>query len=163
MSCLLVPWTRDLLSLNVRKVVRHEFNKLAIKHVRLCAGPRAAEILGEAAVSTSVLAYAVPDSQASRLQPTLTALRQELLKKKLPSGPGITLRLCALDDQIAVRIGVAAAQFFGLRAGRHGFLSVEDGADPRPLYFIPRDPDADQTWEAPERESGRVQSPGRGF
>jgi len=113
----------------------------------LMAGLRAAEVLGLDAsqVTDSILGYVVPDSQKLSLQQTLTALTHELTSYKLPAGRATILGLQASTKQLTVSVDAVGATFLSLAAGIHAIMRLQPNTDPRPLYFIPYDPDVSQS------------------
>lgn len=110
------------------------------------AGPRLDESLGlkPGAVRRSVAAYLVPSPVADAMGATLNALHQELRGKELPAGESCLLALEAGAAALSLVADDLAKDFFSLPAYRVDFVCLEEGTDPRPLYFIPYDPDCDQ-------------------
>jgi hypothetical protein len=113
----------------------------------LIAGARAAEVLGLDAsqVTDSILAYVVPESQKLSLEQTLIALTHELTRYKLPAGRTTVLGLQASTGELTVSVDATAATFLSLAPGSHEIMRLQPDTDPRPLYFIPYDPDVDQS------------------
>jgi hypothetical protein len=111
------------------------------------AGPRCAEVLALASrqVSGSLLALVTPESHREQLGQTLSALVQELQAHGLPAGSSSVLGMAADDSNVSLVIGDSASEFFSLPSGCHAFLKREEDTDPRPLYFIPYDPDVAQS------------------
>jgi hypothetical protein len=109
----------------------------------LMAGARAADVLGLDAsqVRDSILGYAVPEAQKPALQPTLTALTEELSGHGLPAGRSTVLGLHADGQTLTVSFDAAGSAFFSLPSGNHAAMKLEPDTSPRPLYFIPYDPD----------------------
>jgi hypothetical protein len=111
------------------------------------AGARAAEVLGLPLeqVSTSMLLYVVPEHCQQPLEETLGYLQSELRNARLPASESLPVGLSATDGAINLVVGEAAGGFLGLAVGVTPFLHHAVDDDPRPLYFIPYDPDIDQT------------------
>jgi hypothetical protein len=113
----------------------------------LMAGPRAADVLGltRSQVSESLLIYILPESSRELLTDTLTSLYQELNDAGLPTGQFSILGFIAGDVAISIKVDSPGSTFLSVPAGIHVFLQRESGTDPRPLYFIPYDPDVEQS------------------
>jgi hypothetical protein len=111
------------------------------------AGSRAAEVLGlpPEQVSASMLFYVVPEDCQSLLEVTLGELQSELRNAQLPASESHTLGLSATDGAVNLVVAEATGEFLGLPVGVTPFLRHAADDDPRPLYFIPYDPDIDQT------------------
>ncbi len=115
----------------------------------LMAGERTAEVLGLDAsqVRDSILGYVVPLPQQAALETTLTTLTRKLSECGLPAGRATVLGLQATPQELAVSFDAAGSTFFSLSPGNHAVMKLEADTDPRPLYFIPYDPDIAQTPE----------------
>jgi hypothetical protein len=113
----------------------------------LIASAHSAEVLGLDAsqVTDSILGYVVPESQKLSLQQTLIALTHELTEYKLPVGHTTVLGLQASTGELTVSVDATAATFLSLPAGSHTIMGLQPNTDPRPLYFIPYDPDVSQS------------------
>ncbi|MBE3576243.1 MAG: hypothetical protein IMX00_00855 [Limnochordales bacterium] len=111
------------------------------------SGPRLAEVLGEARerVKGSMLVTVLPEPQRSLFTETLGALQAELRSIGCPAGDWATLGLKVEQERIALVFDSRSASFFGFEPGGHFFLRVWPDTDPRPLYFIPYDPDVEQS------------------
>lgn len=111
------------------------------------AGPRAAEVLGLASgqVSASLLAFVIPENDRDPLTQTFANLHEELREKRLPVGKLSVLGLVISDTELGIVIDVPGSEFFLLPSGMNPFLKRDLGVDPRPLYFIPYDPDLGQS------------------
>jgi hypothetical protein len=111
------------------------------------AGPRAAEILGLASgqVADSLLAFVIPENHRQTLTQTLTSLCKELDDNGVPAGHFSVLGLVLTDTDISIVINDLGSAFFTLASGANPFMKREPGTDPRPLYFIPYDPDVAQS------------------
>lgn len=107
------------------------------------ARPRAAEVLGLASgqVADSLLAFVIPENERQPLIQTLLSLRDELAEKKLRAGRFSVVGLVLSDTDVSIVINDSASAFFALPAGTNPFMKREPDTDPRPLYFIPYDPD----------------------
>jgi len=116
------------------------------------AGPRAAEVLGLAPgqVAGSLLAFVTPQTEQESLAQTLATLSNELNAARIPAGQFSVLGLALTDTDVSIAIDDQASAFFRLPQGINSFMKRELDTDPRPLYFIPYDPDVDQSPE--ERE-----------
>ena len=111
------------------------------------SGSRIAEVLAEPRerVRGSMLVTVLPEPQRGRFTETLDALETELRNAGCPAGDWTILGLRVDEDCIALVFDPAGAGFFGVQPGGHCFLRVWPGSDPRPLYFIPYDPDVQQS------------------
>jgi hypothetical protein len=116
------------------------------------AGPRAAEALGLAPgqVADSLLAFMTPQTEQGPLAQTLATLYEKLDAAQIPAGQFSVLGLASTETEVSIAIDNQASAFFGLPKGNNSFMKREPDTDPRPLYFIPYDPDIDQSPE--ERE-----------
>lgn len=115
----------------------------------LMSGRRAAEVLGLDAtqLSDAILAYTVPETHKPTLQPTLTTLEGELNGRGLPAGRSTILGVQTGTQELTVSIDAVGSAFFGLPAGLHAAMKLGPDTSPRPLYFIPYDPDLSPTDE----------------
>jgi hypothetical protein len=124
---------------------------LQARSLLIVAGPRADEILGLPSNkgSKSFLAYLIPEGQKNLLGKTLKSLNAELADKGLGPGAYFILGLASSAGQVLIRMDKQAQTIFGLHEADNKFLTSEPDTDPRPLYFIPYDPDVfnDQTSE----------------
>ncbi|MBM4044374.1 MAG: hypothetical protein FJ279_04605 [Planctomycetes bacterium] len=113
------------------------------------AGPRAAEVLGLASgqVADSLLAFVVPEAGRELLAPTLVSLGKELDEKRMSVGRFSVLSLVLTDTDVSIMTDELGSSFFGLPSGASPFMEREPDTDPRPLYFIPYDPDIGQSEE----------------
>jgi hypothetical protein len=113
----------------------------------LMAGTRAAEVLGLDAsqVTDAILSYVVPESEKPPLEVTLSQLADELTSYKLPAGRATILGLQVSTEQLTVSVDAVGATFLSLGAGVHAIMRLQPNTDPRPLYFIPYDPDVSQS------------------
>jgi hypothetical protein len=117
----------------------------------VASGPRAAEILGlrPTDVGRSAAAYLVASASAQQMRETLRTLRKELQSAGIESGETPVVAIESDSQAVYLIADSDARDFFGLDE-RLAFLAVEAGNDPRPLYFIPYDPDCQQD---PEQEA----------
>lgn len=113
----------------------------------IAAGPRSAEIFGlsPAEISASILGYLIPNSDREMLSQTLSELRGELADNGLPGGVSCVLGLEITDSHLGIFVDADGGSFFSLPEGFNAFKVREPGTDPRPLYFIPYDPDIQQS------------------
>ncbi|HXF05946.1 MAG TPA: hypothetical protein VNM72_11100 [Blastocatellia bacterium] len=111
------------------------------------AGPRAAEVLGLSSgqVLASLLGFVMPENDREPLTQTLARLCEELDKNGLPAGQFSILGLVLTDTDISIMINDLGSTFFALSPGANPFMKREPDTDPRPLYFIPYDPDVAQS------------------
>ena len=123
----------------------------------LVAGPRAAEILGLAddEVTASMLGFVVPEDRVTLLTETLDSLDTEIGRAQLVSGQSSVFGLTVDGDGIGLIVGESASSFVGLASGTHSCMRCEPETDPRPLYFMPYDPEIDQSLE--ERAKCRME------
>jgi len=117
----------------------------------LVAGPRAPEVLGltPAQVGDSLLAYLTPDSQRAALNATLTQLADTLARQQLPPGRFCLWGLSVTPTDLTVVMDRTGSDYVSLPEGSHRVMPLQPDTDPRPLYFIPYDPDVDLS--PPER------------
>lgn len=113
----------------------------------VATGNRSAEVLGLRAdqVTDSLLSYLVPNSENPKLSQTLSDLSKELSGKSIVSGSYSVFGLMIENNQLGVHIDSIAGQFFSTNTGFNPFMALELDNDPRPLYFIPYDPDLNQS------------------
>lgn len=119
------------------------------------AGPRCHEVLGlqPQAVRQSILAYLLPSSQRPAMHATISELLAEFCTRGLAAGEVLLLGLTMANEDLGLEIDNVAAQFFELPPGTNTFLRLDPDTDPRPLYFVPFDPDTNQSEE--ERTLGK--------
>ncbi|MBM3299270.1 MAG: hypothetical protein FJY85_04885 [Deltaproteobacteria bacterium] len=110
-------------------------------------GPRAAEVLGLASgqVSASLLGLVIPESDREPVAQTLASLSKELDENRLLAGQFSVLGFVLTDTDISIVINGLGSAFFALPSGANPFMKREPDTDPRPLYFIPYDPDVVQS------------------
>lgn len=115
----------------------------------VAAGPRLDEPLGlkSGTVQRSVASYFVPSSAAADMGQTLRALEGELRSTKLPVGTSCVLGLELGAAALSLVADDVARDFYSLPAGKVDFVNLEEGTDPRPLYFVPYDPGCNQSDE----------------
>jgi len=118
-------------------------------------GPRCHEVLGlqAQAVQQSVLSYLVPSPERPAMEATIASLLDAFQARGLGAGESLCLGLIITDEGLGLDVDDATAQFFGLSPGINTFLRLDADTDPRPLYFVPFDPDTDQSEE--EKVFGR--------
>ena len=119
------------------------------------AGPRCHEVLGlqAQAVQQSALSYLVPSPERPAMEATLSALLDTFRARGLSAGESLCLGLMITNEGLGLDVDDATAQFFELSPGINTFLRLDADTDPRPLYFVPFDPDTDQSEE--EKVFGR--------
>jgi hypothetical protein len=100
-------------------------------------------------VSDTALAYLLPEPHRKELQQTLSELEVELRQKGFRTGSFTILGLNLQQQSSELRLIVdkEGHKFFGIPQGTHPVLPIQPDTDPRPLYFIPYDPDVDQSQE----------------
>lgn len=115
----------------------------------LLVSGRTADVLGlqPAQVNESCLAFTLPEDCRVKFHRTINELRNELEDQSLSAGDTSIIGLNATDNQCSIDIDEYRSGFFGLPIGRTTYSIFDDDTDPRPLYFIPYDPDVDQTQE----------------
>ena len=113
------------------------------------AGPRCHEVLGlqPQAVRESTLTYLLPSSQRPAMRATISELLAAFRMHGLAVGEALLLGLAIADEALGLEVDDAAAQFFELPPGTNEFLRLDPDTDPRPLYFVPFDPDTHQSEE----------------
>jgi hypothetical protein len=119
----------------------------------VAAGPRLDESLGlkSGTIKRSVASYLVPSPAAGDMGLTLQALDGELRSGKLPVGTSCVLALEPGAAAVSLVADGTARGFFNLPAEKVDFVRLEEGTDPRPLYFIPYDPDLGGSQSEEER------------
>jgi hypothetical protein len=108
------------------------------------AGPRAAEIMA-VLVSSALSAFLVPDAEREQLAQTVDQLLDLLAAAGIAGGPGAVLALRLDGEQLCLAADAISRAFFDLPEENNPFMEVEAETDPRPLYFIPYDPDVTQS------------------
>jgi len=98
-------------------------------------------------IQASILAYALPARESARLEATLSRLSNELRRHHLPAGDSTMIGLDIDSWDVRVVFDWSGSQFFSIAPGSHPVMRVQPGDDPRPLYFIPYDPDVHQSPE----------------
>jgi len=122
-------------------------NAMQARSHLIVGGPRCAEVLALSSgdVLGTVVAFLMPEDQRNAFAPTLGELDAQLSGADLSPGASCILGLRSTPTSIAVVSDQEARAFFGLPKRAAKFLAVEEGTSPRPLYFIPYDPDNDQS------------------
>ncbi len=116
----------------------------------LMAGERVVEeVLGlpTGQVSSSILEYVLPEDQRISLQTTLNTLSNELRRHSLPVGKSGVMGFEIKSKALCVVFDENGGQFLGITPNDQVVMRVDSDTDPRPLYFIPYDPDVDQSEE----------------
>jgi hypothetical protein len=115
----------------------------------IISGIRAGEVLGLAAEKkiNAIPLFALPEDERSSLVHTLDMLFRELKEKRIPAAKPSTLGLCLIDDNLCIVIDKLGSRMFGVPVGNNAFMKCEADTDPRPLYFIPYDPDVGSSEE----------------
>jgi hypothetical protein len=113
------------------------------------AGPRSHEILGlgPGQVSSSLLGFVAPEAVGQSLANTLEVLNKELDGAAIPAGRYSVLGISLNANAISLAVDQTGGAFFNLTPGTHPFMQRHPDTDPRPLYFIPFDPDVEQSKE----------------
>jgi hypothetical protein len=104
-------------------------------------------------VVESLLILFAPWDQCGPLAGTFSGLRDQLLAARLPAGESSIVGLALDESKMGIVLEEQESRFFGVPTGFNGFIACEPGTDPRPLYFIPFDPDVNQSAE--EKAFGR--------
>jgi len=65
----------------------------------------------------------------------------------LPTGDSTIIGLDIDSRDLRVVFDKSGSRFFSIASGSHTVMQVQPGDDPRPLYFIPYDPDVHQSPE----------------
>jgi hypothetical protein len=113
----------------------------------IMAGPAAADVLGLQAesVSEAMLSLISSEEDRGKLKETLGELGRELSEARFRVGPSDVLGIRTDGSRVSIEVHGAASRFYGLASGSHELLKLEPETDPRPLYFIPFDPDVNQS------------------
>jgi hypothetical protein len=109
----------------------------------IVAGPRSAEVLalGPNSVRDSCATYVVPEGERGQLSRTISQLVGGLSANGITPGNSIILGLNVTGSHIVLVTDQQASMFFGIQEGNIPVIVLEPETDPRPLYFIPYDPD----------------------
>ncbi|MGA2464484.1 MAG: hypothetical protein ABSH06_09045 [Thermodesulfobacteriota bacterium] len=116
----------------------------------LLSGPVISEVLaiGKRSSAQGILCYFTRSEQVSQLENTLSTLEQEIQKANLDSGEYGCLGIGSNDTAIFLTYSDKMRQLLRFQSPSPlEILSLEDGTDPRPLYFIPYDPSIEQSRE----------------
>lgn len=118
----------------------------------LTTGDRAGEAIGGSSqdVSQSVLTVATADDSVARMGTTVTALKEELVSNGFSPSAFNQVGFVPYPERIALRFEATAREFYGVPTNEVELLRVSENTDPRPLYFIPYDPDLGGVPEAIE-------------
>lgn len=119
----------------------------------LLSGPIVSEVLaiGRRSSAQGGLCYLTRSDQVAKLEDTLALLVQELQKANLDSGDYGCLGIGSNDNAILLTYSDNMKSLLGFQnKSPIDILSFEEDTDPRPLYFIPYDPNVDQTKEEQE-------------
>lgn len=134
----------------------NSFNKMSstaeqARTFLVVCGERLHEVLAVASIDikSRSAAYLVPERVSSAMRETLDELDGELTFKRLPTGNCVLLTLNVEERGIHLLADQPAQTLMGI-APSTCFVEIEAETDPRPLYFIPFEPNCDQSPE--ERE-----------
>ena len=94
------------------------------------------------AVSSASLSIVLPEKEREPMLSTLQALETENAENGLPAGPFSVLGLTAAETHVSIVIDASLAGQLSLKPGTHTVIQMDAEEDPRPLYFIPYDPDS---------------------
>ena len=120
----------------------------------LIAGPILSEVLalGTRGQNEGILCYFSGSNQIEPMEDTLRILAQEIEEVKLKSGEYGYFGIKPEQSEILLEYSEGIKNFLNLiRNSPVKILSFEEGTDPRPLYFIPYDPNIQQTKQEQER------------
>jgi len=108
----------------------------------LLSGPILSEVLGgKISNITGILCYLTQFDQISPLERTLSELTDELKKVKLEPGKYGVLGIKPSDKYILLEYSDTLQSYLGLiEKSPVEVLAFDEETDPRPLYFIPYDP-----------------------
>lgn len=115
------------------------------KTLLVISGPAAAEVLaiGLRNHSRGILAYLTRYDQINALQVTLESLVKELENIKIETGESGCFGIGYNKESITIRYPEHLKKILDLKENSPvEVLLIEEGTDPRPLYFIPYDPSA---------------------
>lgn len=116
----------------------------------LLAGPIVSEVLGLGKRSSAkgILCYLTKSDQLQSLENTLLALTQELQKLKLEPGDYSGLGISLSEQALSLEYSERVKDLLGLNAKSPiEIIRIDKDTDPRPLYFIPYDPNAQSNEE----------------
>jgi hypothetical protein len=130
-----------------RSFGRDSTNASQARTLIVIAGPRLHESLGlqPSDVGEGTAAFLVPETDAPLMRATLAELSDELTQANLQCGSALAVGLNPQADALIFTADEPARRFFDLPSGREPFMQLEPDTDPRPLYFIPYDPDCKQS------------------
>jgi hypothetical protein len=130
-----------------RSFGRDSTNASQARTLIVIAGPRLHESLGlqPSDVGEGAAAFLVPEADAPLMRTTLAELSDELTQANLQCGSALAVGLAPETDALVLTADEPARRFFDLPSGREPFMQLEPNTDPRPLYFIPYDPDCKQS------------------
>jgi hypothetical protein len=113
----------------------------------LLAGPRSHEILGlvPGQVSKALLEYMVPENAVQPLGLSLEVLQRDLRERSFPTGDYCVFGISLNENNLSLTVDQVGGTFFNIAPGQNPFMEREPDTDPRPLYFIPFDPDVEQS------------------
>jgi len=120
----------------------------------LLAGPIISEVLGigQRGDNEGILCYFLGSNNAVLMQKTLEQLTEEIQNKTgLPTGKFGCFEIKPSKSTITLEYSESVKNFLNLvKNSPVDIIELEENTDPRPLYFIPYDPNIHQTKE--ERE-----------
>jgi len=122
-------------------------NAAQARSLLVVGGPRCSEVLAITPndVSGTLVAFVLPEDQKTDFAPTLESLAGALSDAQLFPGTPCILGLLTSAVAISLAADAKGAHFFGLEQEPTQFLPIEENTCPRPLYFIPYDPDHGQS------------------
>jgi hypothetical protein len=116
----------------------------------LLSGPKISEVLAIGARSSGggILCYLTRSDQVASLGDTLAELTEELRSLRLDTGDHGCLGIKSTDTAILLEYSDQIRTLLNFQdTSPTEILKLEEEADPRPLYFIPYDPNVDQSAE----------------
>ncbi len=119
----------------------------------LIAGPIISEVLGVGSrrQNAGVLCYMTGPNQNSMLGTTLLELKEEIESIGLEPGPFGCIEISADESVITLEYSLEVKELLSLKIDSPlQIMKLEKDTDPRPLYFIPYDPNINQTAEEKE-------------
>ena len=103
-------------------------------------------------VSSASLSIVLPEKEREPMLGTLQTLKIENAENGLPAGPFSVLGLTAAETHVSIVIEASLAAQLSLKPGTHKVIQMDAEEDPRPLYFIPYDPDSISHQSKKEKE-----------
>ena len=119
----------------------------------LMAGPIVSDILGLGRNwrNCGILCYLIGPNQSGQLEDTLQTLQREIKDNGFEPGYFGCIEISADESVITLEYSLEVKELLSLKIDSPlQIMKLEEDTDPRPLYFIPYDPNINQTAEEKE-------------